>query len=45
LSIESPPCVQRAIILVMIACVYICCAMLAGAGAQATQVTWSLRGG
>src|SRR2546428_313984 len=45
LSIESPPCVQRAIIFVLIACTYICCATLAGAGAPAIQTTWLARGG
>ena len=35
LSIDSPPCVNLAIILVMVACAYIWVAIGAGAGAPA----------
>ncbi len=44
-SMLSPCCVQRAIILVIVACEYICVAMLVGAGAQAIEATRSSRGG
>jgi hypothetical protein len=44
-SMVSPCCVQRAIILVIVACEYICVAMLVGAGAQAIEATRFSRGG
>src|ERR1700756_5322287 len=44
-STLSPCCVQRAIILVIVACEYICVAILVGAGAQAIEATSSSRGG
>src|SRR5215468_4307963 len=44
-SMLSPCCVQRAIILVIVACEYICVAIFVGAGAQAIEVMRSSRGG
>ena len=44
-SMLSPWWVQRAIILVIVACEYICVAMLVGAGAQEIEATRSSRGG
>src|SRR5580704_9673647 len=44
-SMLSPCCVQRAIILVIVACEYIWVAMFVGAGAQEIEATRSSRGG